>query len=70
MKKLMILVMVCCAPGLAGAGYPGQVLFSDNYNRANSTDIDSSSVGMAGVLAPLVYVEAFEGSGAATSIQT
>jgi hypothetical protein len=69
MKKLMTLLMVCCAAGLAGAGYPGQVLFSDNYNRANSTDIDSSSVGMAGTLAPMVYVEAFEGSGVATSIQ-
>lgn len=69
MKKLMILLMVFCAAGLAGAGYPGQVLFSDNYNRANSTDIDSSSVGMAGTLAPMVYVEAFEGSGVATSTQ-
>ncbi len=69
MKTLMILLMICCAAGLAGAGYPGQVLFSDNYNRPNSTDIDSSTVGMGGVLAPMVYVEAFEGSGAATSIQ-
>lgn len=64
---LIALAAVCVAPLMAG--YPGAVLFSDNYNRPNNTDIDASSVGMAGTLAPQVYVEAFEGSGVATSTQ-
>jgi hypothetical protein len=45
------------------------VLFSDSFDRANNTNISASSSGMAGTLAPLAYVEAFEGSNAATSIQ-
>lgn len=45
------------------------VLFSDSFDRANNTNISASSVGMAGTLAPLVYVETFEGSGQPTSIQ-
>jgi hypothetical protein len=45
------------------------VLFSDSFDRADMTDIDASSVGMSGTLSPMVYQEAFEGSGQATSIQ-
>jgi hypothetical protein len=45
------------------------VLFSDSYDRANDTNIDASSVGMGGTLSPMTYVESWEGSGAATSIQ-
>ena len=44
------------------------LLFSDNYNRANSEDIDSSSTGMTGDLSPMVYHESFEGAGS-SSIQ-
>ncbi len=51
------------------AAQEATVLFSDNYNRPDSTDIDASAVGTGGVLVPLVYVESFEGSGLATSIQ-
>jgi len=69
MKKIMILLMVCCAAGLAGAGYTGSILFSDSFDRANSTDIDASSAGMAGTLAPMTYMESYEGSNIATSIQ-
>ncbi len=52
----------------AAANVSATVLFSDSYNRANNTDIDASADGMAGTLAPLIYVEAFEGSGQPTSI--
>lgn len=44
------------------------VLFSDSFDRPNNTNI-SSTVGMSGTLAPLTYVEAFEGSGQPNSIQ-
>ena len=47
----------------------GTVLFSDSYNRTNSTDINTSTDGMDGTLSPLAYVESFEGSGQPTSIQ-
>lgn len=69
MKKIVCIAAVLLAASMGLAAYPGTVLFSDSFNRPNATDIDISSVGMAGPLAPLVYVEAFEGSNAATSIQ-
>jgi hypothetical protein len=69
MKKIVCIAAVLLAVSMGYAAYPGTVLFSDSYNRPNATDIDASSVGMAGPLAPLVYVENFEGSGQATSIQ-
>ncbi len=46
-----------------------ETLFSDTYTRANNTDIDAVSDGMSGTLSPIAYVECFEGSGVATSIQ-
>jgi hypothetical protein len=42
------------------------VFFSDSFDRPNNTDIDASPVGMSGSLSPMTYVEAFEGSGAAS----
>jgi GH43 family beta-xylosidase len=45
------------------------VLFSDSYNRANNTNIDASFGGMGGSLAPMTYVESYEGSGATSSIR-
>ncbi len=45
------------------------VLFSDTFNRSANTDIDALSDGMSGTLSPMIYQEAFEGSGAASSIQ-
>ncbi len=66
--KSMFFVWVCEMVLLAGGVY-GDVLFSDSFNRPDSTDADASSVGMNGILAPLVYQESYEGSGAATSIQ-
>lgn len=66
--KQMLYVCVCCMALLTGAT-SGEVLFGDTYNRPDSTDADASSAGMGGTLAPLVYQESYEGSGAATSIQ-
>jgi hypothetical protein len=42
------------------------VFFADTFNRTNNTDIDASADGMSGTLAPCIYQEAFEGSGAAS----
>lgn len=53
---------------LAAVNAKATVLFSDNYNRANSNDIDAAADGMAGTVSPLTYVESFEGSGQPTSI--
>jgi hypothetical protein len=64
MKKLLVLWMVLGAVFAAEAAVTGSILFSDSYDRPNNTDIDASSVGMAGL--PMTYVEAFEGSGAAS----
>ncbi|RYD23884.1 MAG: arylsulfatase, partial [Verrucomicrobiaceae bacterium] len=52
---------------------PGE-LFTDNFNRAASTDIDSSQQGMGGERVPPIgignaYYEGFEGSGLPDSIQ-
>lgn len=66
--KQLFYVGVCSMVLLAGGVY-GEVLFSDTYNRPDSTDADTSSAGMSGVLGPLVCQESYEGSGAATSIQ-
>jgi len=66
--KQFFFVCVCGMVLLAGGVY-GEVLFSDAFSRPDSTDADASSAGMGGVLAPLVYQESYEGSGAATSIQ-
>jgi hypothetical protein len=62
---------VCLAAVLAmtAVNANAAVLFSDSYDRVNMTDIDASSVGMSGTLSPVVYQEAFEGSGQSTSIQ-
>ncbi|MBN1844222.1 MAG: hypothetical protein JW810_00965, partial [Sedimentisphaerales bacterium] len=57
-------MFLLCAPVLQA-----DVFFSDSFDRADNTDIDASSTGMAGTLAPLVYQESFEGSGQPTSIQ-
>lgn len=68
MKKgtvFFIIAMLLPAAGLLQA----DVFFSDNFNRADSTDINASTDGMSGTLSPLAYVEAYEGSGAASSIQ-
>jgi hypothetical protein len=69
MKRLIAILVAMLSVSSAMAGYPGTVLFSDNYNRPNNTDIDASSVGMSGTLSPMVYMETFEGSGVNTSIQ-
>ena len=69
MKIVLIFLFAALLGTLGIAGYPGTTLFNDSYDRPNNTDIDASSTGMGGTLSPLVYVEAFEGSGAATSIQ-
>jgi hypothetical protein len=45
------------------------VLFLDTFDRPDNTDIDASSAGMSGLLAPLTYQEVWEGSGLPTSIQ-
>lgn len=46
------------------------ILFSDNFNRSDNTDIDAGApTGMGGYLMPMIYVESFEGSGTADSIQ-
>lgn len=66
--KPMFFVCICGMVLLAG-GVSGDVLFSDSFNRPDSTDADASSVGMNGILAPLVYQESYEGAGVATSIQ-
>ena len=69
MKKKVCMCLVMCVGALASAAYEGAVLFSDSYDRPNNTNISASTVGMSGLLAPLTYVEAFEGSGQPTSIQ-
>ena len=57
--------------GLFGLALPlhGAVLFSDTFNRPDNTSISASAAGMSGTLAPLTYVESYEGSGSPTSIQ-
>ena len=45
------------------------MLFSDSFDRPDNTDISAVKEGMSGQLAPLSYVEAFEGSGQPSSIQ-
>jgi len=55
---------VLLAAGLAGAGN----LFTDTFDRPDSTDIDASTEGMSGTVST-AYMEVFEGSGAASSIQ-
>ena len=69
MKKLAIFLLVLGVAVQVQAGSTTTILFSDSYDRADNTDIDADSTGMAGTQAPMTYVEAFEGSGAATSIQ-
>lgn len=69
MKKIAVLLAVMALGVVCGATHQGPVLFSDSFNRPDNTDIDASSVGMTGLLAPVVYMEAFEGSGSPTSIQ-
>lgn len=69
MKKAAVFLLVLGSVSLVQAAVTGSVLFSDNYNRSNNTDIDASSTGMSGTLSPMVYQEAFEGSGQLTSIQ-
>lgn len=66
MRSTIFAVVLCVllTAGVAGAGN----LFTDTFDRPDSTDIDSSSVGMSGSLSP-AYVETFEGSGLANSIQ-
>ena len=67
--KRMCKVIVLAVLIMAFANVNADVLFSDNYNRPNNTDIDASSTGMSGTLAPMVYQEVFEGSNQSTSIQ-
>jgi len=69
MKTVRFWVLVVGLVFLVQANALSDVLFSDNYNRPDNTDIDASSAGMAGTLSPLMYQENFEGSGQPTSIQ-
>jgi hypothetical protein len=64
-SKVVLMCMVALVSVQAGAA----VLFSDSYDRANDTNISASSVGQGGTLSPMPYVESWEGSGTATSIQ-
>lgn len=68
MRQWGVYIWLC---GVLGAAAPiyAEVFFSDNFNRPDSMTISASSVGMSGTLAPLQYIESFEGSGAAASIQ-
>jgi hypothetical protein len=68
MKKILILSLIIGAVSTAHAAVTGTVLFSDSFNRPNNNDIDASATGMAGSYAPVIYQEAFEGSGQPTSI--
>jgi VCBS repeat-containing protein len=36
---------------------PSEVVFSDNFDRPDSTDVDAISVGMSGLVAPVSYFE-------------
>ena len=69
MNELFRYLIIICMCLLLVSPIRGEVLFHDTYDRVNSTDIDSLTAGMSGILSPLVYQESFEGSGAATSIQ-
>lgn len=64
-KLLLTLAIILLPASLCRA----EILFSDTFDRADSTDIDALGTGMSGTLSPLSYVEAFEGSGVATSTQ-
>jgi len=66
MKQISFLALLIGTVSLAQAAVTGTVLFSDSFNRPNNVDIDASSVGMSGTLAPAVYQEVFEGSGTAS----
>ncbi|MBP6124504.1 MAG: immunoglobulin domain-containing protein [Phycisphaerae bacterium] len=67
MLQFFLILSLLAAP--VWAAVPAQVLFSDTFDRPNNTDIDASSAGMSGPLAPMIYQEVWEGSGLATSIQ-
>ncbi|HRU16152.1 MAG TPA: hypothetical protein P5017_10620, partial [Anaerohalosphaeraceae bacterium] len=67
MLQFFLILSLLAAP--VRAAVPAQVLFSDTFDRPNNTDIDASSAGMSGPLAPMIYQEVWEGSGLATSIQ-
>ncbi len=55
-------------PNLPDPDYPN-ALIQDLFARANMTDIDDLPDGMTGSLAPITYVESYEGSGSDDSIQ-
>ena len=38
-KKMVLLVMISYAFSFASAGYIGNVLFSDSYDRPNNTSV-------------------------------
>lgn len=64
------LMSLAIGTGLLSLSSDGQtVLFSDSFDRPDNTDISAVKEGMSGQLAPLSYVEAFEGSGQPSSIQ-
>jgi hypothetical protein len=69
MEKARFLALMVGMVFVLQAGVMGSVLFSDTYDRTDNTDIDVSTDGMSGSLAPMVYQEVFEGSGVNTSIQ-
>ncbi len=55
--KTALLIILLCWVSSSRAAVPSAVLFTDNFNRPNNTDIDASSDGMAGLLSPMTYVE-------------
>ena len=59
MKKIIVLLVSLSIYSIANAANPGTTLFSDNFDRstAQEVDIDATSTGMGGSLAPLTYVE-------------
>ncbi len=67
MKKSILLAMLLSVSSIGLASNLGTQLFMDNFNRAISqiNDIDASTTGMSGSLAPLTYVESGDDSDAA-----
>ena len=53
MNRIATAVAILTVPFSA----PAALYFQDTYDRANSLDIDASTIGMTGLAAPMVYLE-------------
>lgn len=69
MRRIRLLAVLSAVVSLLAGSAEASLLFTDTFDRPDNTDIDADATGMGGSVAPMVYQEAFEGSGQPTSIQ-